>query len=140
MYGHVPQYLDAERLRLRAERAERLARQWRNAACLLLAMVVLATCVLFDSAARLHQSRQVAAQNQREIYAALDQAVYELTAKDAAEEKFRVCLSANAGLVDALHEFDALVKEQQSVIRESIDIARRCDAQPVNWVNLNEVR
>lgn len=133
MYGHAPQYLDVERQRLRAERGERLSRQWRTAARLLLAMVVLGTCGLFYSATRQQQSRQ-------QMHAALQLTADELTAREAAEKKFRVCLSANAGLVDALHEFDALVKEQQSVIRESIDIARRCDAQPVNWVNLNEVR
>lgn len=40
MYGHVPQYLDVERQRLRAERAERLANVWRITSLILLGLLI----------------------------------------------------------------------------------------------------
>lgn len=63
------------------------------------------------------------------------QSVDHLAAGDAAEKKFRVCLAANAGLVESLHEFDRLVKDQQQVIRDSIEAAKRCEASPVRLVD-----
>lgn len=197
MYGHIPQYLDAEKQRLRAERAEEQVRRWRVTAWMLLVLLVAQTWLVVDTAMGLTQVRHVAEQRlakskeiasarldrvvkregdartalrqcQDVIYDFSEMARAESTAREtaewslqqcreqwsavdmptvlcsqqaadiddarlAAEQKFRVCLSANAGLVDALHEFDALVKEQQLVIQESLDLARRCDARPATW-------
>lgn len=189
MYGHIPQYLDADKQRLRAERAEEQVRRWRVTAWMLLALLVAQTWLVIDTVMELTQTRHVAeqrltkareiasgrlddalkrgiqsgrdlqackfelqmARNQVEAVAASThypallecqseislysgQLYYESSARDATEEKFRVCLAANADLVTALGEFDLLVKEQQSVIRESIELARRRDAQPATWV------
>lgn len=55
-------------------------------------------------------------------------------ARIAAERKFQGCLSANAGLVESLQDFDRLVKDQQALIVESVELAKRCEASPVTWV------
>jgi hypothetical protein len=186
MYGHIPQYLDAEKQRLRAERAEEQARRWRVTAYVLLVLLAAQTWLVIDTVMELTQARQSAEQQrdqvavwsaqtadlQQQLRADKRRAEQRATAAEAAlrvwmavdmptvlcsqqaadiddarlaaEQRIRVCLSANAGLVDALHEFDALVKEQQSVIRESIELARRCEAQPATWVTripaISEVR
>lgn len=54
-------------------------------------------------------------------------------ARIAAERKFQSCLSANAGLVESLQEFDQLVKDQQALIVESVALAKRCEVSPVSW-------
>lgn len=119
MYGHIPQYLDAEKQRLRAERGEQNARRWRLVAYVVLALFALQTVRL---TVMVVDARPVA-----------ERLTNERAARAAAEEKFRVCLAANHGLVDALREFDSVVKEQQLVIQESLDLARRCDARPATW-------
>jgi hypothetical protein len=164
VYGHVNQYLDSERLRLRAERAERLMRAWRGAAFTLLALLVVQTWLVIDTSIEMRDARQLAQQRLDSVsvwhiaatnqtsnlldakydearwYKALQQSADKRwDAEDkrwAAEEKFRVCLVANAGLVETLHEFDRLVKDQQQVIRDSIEAAQRCDASPAPAVNV----
>lgn len=54
-------------------------------------------------------------------------------ARILAERNFKTCLSANAGLLDSLREFDALSKKQKQVIEDALVLARRCDAQPAKW-------
>lgn len=65
-------------------------------------------------------------------------------ARILAERNFKTCLSANAGLLDSLREFDALSKKQKQVIEDALVLARRCDAQPAKWTlvwpNESEVR
>lgn len=63
----------------------------------------------------------------------------QVRAEIAAEQrKFATCLSANAGLVDSLRQFDTVIKQQKRVIRDAIDIAKRCEApasmQAMYWV------
>lgn len=129
MYGHIPQYLDAEKQRLRAERGEQNARRWRLVAYVVLALFALQTVRL---TLMVVDARPVA-----------ERLTNERAARAAAEEKFRVCLAANADLVTALGEFDAVIKEQQLVIRDSLALARRCDARPTTWAThipaVNEV-
>lgn len=55
-------------------------------------------------------------------------------ARVLAERNFKVCLSANTGLVEVLHQFDQTVKDQQVLIDDAVDLARRCDARPATWV------
>lgn len=131
----MSQYLiDHEKLRLRAERGEGQARRWRATAYVLLVLLVAQTWLAVDTAISLTQARQSFAEFEDELYLYSEQARNEANARDVAEQKFRTCLSANAGLVDALREFDLVVKGQQQVIRETLELAKRCDAQPAQWV------
>ncbi len=70
---------------------------------------------------------------QSEIYVALQRAVDAEEVADAAKKSFAICKSANAGLVESLQDFDRLVKDQQALIAESVELAKRCEASPVTW-------
>lgn len=175
MYGHVPDYLNAQALRLRAERWERLARIWRLtgwafglAFVCLLAVVVWQERQLAVTTASLDEQREFNFElgwaneglkvdlvdlqkeqkvlradladaekfyqgEQSEIYVALQRAVDAEEAADAAKKRFTTCKSANAGLVESLQDFDQLVKDQQALIVESVELAKRCEASPVTW-------
>jgi hypothetical protein len=178
----VSQYLDAQALRLRAERAERLAKSWRLtgwafalALVCLLGVVVWQERELAETAASLadqrefnfelgwaneglkqdliDQRKQLTAleafwtatleaggdaqklwdEREREVYVALQRAVDAEEAAEAAKASFETCRSANAGLVESLRDFDRLVKDQQALIVESVELARRCDVSPITW-------
>jgi hypothetical protein len=182
VYGHVNQYLDTQALRLRAERAERLAKMWRLtglafglALVCLLAVVVWQERQLAETTASLADQRELNfelgrtnevleedlqdlhkqltaleafwtatleadgdaqklfEEQEREVYVALQRAVDAEEAAEAEKRSFAVCKSANAGLVDALQEFDQLVKDQKALIVESIELAKRCDVSPITW-------
>lgn len=178
MYGHVPDYLNAQALRLRAERAERLAKMWRLTGWAFgLALVCLLTVVLWQERqlTESHAYSSHAERSEREAHKATwaceadlewvrkaqfqhftdlgrcqtrlemaekadmptalcsQQAADIDDARIAAERKFKGCLAANAGLVESLQEFDRLVKDQQALIVESVELAKRCEVSPVTW-------
>lgn len=152
MYGHVPQYLDAERQRLRAERAEKSSATWRMTSFILLALLIAQTLLVVDTAIAMRDARQaaeqrlesvsvwhVAATNQtsnlldckedegRWINAArlvADRRDAEIDKRWAAEDKFRSCLSANGGLVESLRDFDQVTRQQRDVIVEQQQLLR----------------
>lgn len=178
MYGHVPEYLDTQALRLRAERAEMLASYWRTVGWVFGLALILLVCVLCMQEVQLAKSHAYSSHAERSERAAhqatwaceadlelvrkaqfqhftdlgkcrtslemarnvdLPTALCSQQAADiddariAAERKFKGCLSANAGLVDSLKDFDRLVKDQQALIVESVALAKRCESSPVNW-------
>lgn len=166
MYGNGNEYLNAEALRLRAERAERLTTFWRMNAYALAIFLLAAIAASFlqnDLAEqRLDESHRIlfqrldkaadradtlrAERNQcREQWTAAElpvalcsqQAANIDDARIATERKFKVCIAANAGLVDALGQFDRTLKEQRTLIRDAVDFARRCDAKQAMWVHAN---
>lgn len=73
---------------------------------------------------------------QSEIYVALQRAVDAEEVADAAKKSFAICKSANAGLVESLQDFDRLVKDQQALIVESVELAKRCEVSPVTWAQV----
>lgn len=217
MYGHVNQYLDTQALRLRAERAERLAGMWRLTGWAFgLALVCLLGVVVWqeqelaeshaysshaerserdaqkaetacedrvvkledeiyqfseqarDSAtaletakfelgacrvdvewvrkaqfqhftdlgkcrAELADAEKLYEGQESEIYVALQRAVDAEEVAETAKKSFAICKSANAGLVESLQDFDRLVKDQQALIAESVEMAKRCEVSPVTW-------
>lgn len=133
MYGHVPEYLDAQALRLRAERAETLANSWRLVGWTFGLALILLVAVVAWQEIHLIGSGQIQTELGDELSLYSKQAFDESTARDAAERKFKVCLSANAGLVDALREFDKTVKDQQLLINDAVELAKRCESSPVIW-------
>jgi molybdenum cofactor biosynthesis enzyme MoaA len=173
MYGHIPDYLNAEALRLRAERAEHQAGRWRVTAYVLLVLLIAQTWLVVDTAMELQHVRQGAAKQADQVavwteqtadlnqglraerrraegelqacveqWEAIDmptvlcsqQAADVDDARLAAERNFKVCLAANAGLVEVLQEFDRTVKDQKLLINDAVEMAKRCEAKPTTWV------
>lgn len=166
MYGNGSEYLNAEALRLRAERAEGLTAFWRMGAYVLalLFLAAMAAFITLDDLAerRLNEAQRISflrldeaaeradtlrrERNQcREQWTAAElpvalcsqQAANIDDARIAAERKFKVCLGANVQLVDALGQFDRTLKEQRGLISDAVDFARRCDAKQAMWVHAN---
>lgn len=105
-------YLRAEALHLRAERAERLARVWRIKAWLMLALLMIATWLTIDSTRLLVAAREA----NRKAAAAEQQTRAELR---ATQSDFRRCKGANEGLFEG-------IREQQQLLNEAIEVAKRC--------------
>jgi hypothetical protein len=127
MYGHVTAYLDAEAQRLRADREKSLAQTWRIVAAIsgLLALAFLAMLTMAET--RLASLREFSQQ------AADDANRYRQRAADAAND-FERCKSANGGLVESLLDFDRTIKDQKLLIDDALDLAKRCDVLPAQWV------
>lgn len=137
MYGHVPQYLDAQRLRNELARTEMRCSFWRNAAWTFgpLAVALLWACFhLSDQLSiRSEQYRQAVHGEHEKM-----NEYRELAGRQqASEANFKRCLSANGGLVESLHDFDQVTRqqrdvivEQQQLLRAAIGAAKRCDAGP----------
>lgn len=123
-------YLDAEALRLRAERSELLLASWRRAARAL-GFTTVAVSVGIIVFAGLHDYRmQVAADQHQRDRATVRQLNQQLSAahatiralesgKDGALRAFQTCRSANGGLFEG-------IKEQQKLLREAVARAKRC--------------
>lgn len=120
MSEHVNQYLDVERERLRADRAEQLARSWRMTAFILLALLIGQTWLVVDTSITLSRANENARQAIADGHA-MERAWGE------AEHKFDTCKAANAGLVEG-------IREQQALLNEAITMAKRCEARgTVQW-------
>lgn len=126
----MSEYMNIEALSLRAERADAHARRWRTAAYVLLILLLAQTWLVVDTAIALQSAREYADAANADAYLHSSRAVAIDDKRIAAEREFKSCLAANAGLVDAIREFDLVMKDQQKVIRETLELAKRCDAQP----------
>ncbi len=123
-------YLDAEALRLRAERSELLLGSWRRAARALGVVALIAFCTIFAILGLADHAREVAEAQFRRDGATVRQLNQQLSAahatiralessKDGALRAFQVCRSANGGLFEG-------IKEQQKLLREAVARAKRC--------------
>lgn len=116
----MSQYLiDHEKLRLRAERGEDQARRWRVTAYVLLVLLVAQTWLVIDTALSLANAREHTAMADADAYRHSSLAAEIDDRRLSAERKFKTCVAANAGLVDG-------IKEQQALLNEAIEMAKRC--------------
>lgn len=121
----MSEYLNAEKLRLRAERAETLVHGWRRAGLALVALLALQLWLVVDATVDMRHQRENARQVMAQAQALEAQTV-------AASANFQRCKAANTGLVEGL-------REQQALLNEAIALAKRCAAlQPSQWVLLND--
>lgn len=112
--------LNAERLRLRAERAEQLSATRRMAAFILLALLMAQTWLVVDTTISLSGA-------QREAQSAARSAAEFRAAYADAARKFGACKVANAGLAEG-------IRDQQALLKEAIAMAKRCEARGmVQW-------
>lgn len=123
MSKYLNEYLGTRDQRARAETS---ARRWRLAALVLLLLLVGQTWLAIDTAIVLRDTENAATKllqdQESEIYAALQQKVDAIEAREVAEKRFGVCKAANAGLYEAL-------QEQQSKLE-------RCDSSSTTFAGV----
>ncbi len=126
MYGASAQYLEAEKLRLRANAAETIARRWRAAAWTLGLLAIVLIVLLSMAVTVVMKADDIVKRSTEEAeqYRAL---------AEHATANFERCKVANAGLVESLQDFDVTIKAQKQLIGEAIDLAKRCDSRGAIW-------